>query len=108
MYFPPKKDLWLGILCWGGLLAILILTITPEIDWYGLDISILGSAFFGWIWFETVYTITDNSLEVKCGPFDKKIPFSKIHRIKRTRTLWSSAALSFDSLEIKHIVTESR
>lgn len=54
------------------------------------------------LWFGTGYTIADESLEIKYGPFLEKIPFSKIHWIKRTRALWSSASLSFDSLEIKH------
>jgi hypothetical protein len=104
MYFPPEKDMWLGILGWGVLLVSLIWTITEGIDWYELGIFIiLWAAIFVWIWFGTGYTITDNSLEVKCGPFEKQIPFSKIYRIKRAKVRWFCAALSFsDLLEIKY------
>lgn len=52
--------------------------------------------------FGTVYTIAETSLEIKYGPFLEKIPLCEIQRVKRTRTLWSSAALSFDRLEIKY------
>ena len=103
MYFPPKKDLWLGIVGWGILLIILIWTIIPEIDWYMLNIPIVGLAFFAWIWFGTGYAITDNSLEVRCGPIEKIIPLSKIYRVKRSKNHWFCAALSFsDLLEIKY------
>lgn len=108
MYFRSKKGLWYGILIWGPILLAIWFVIRYCTAWPALVVVIPLMASIGSLWFGTGYTIAEESLEIKYGPFLEKIPFSKIHRIKRTRTLWSSAALSFDSLEIKHIVTESR
>jgi len=82
---------------------LLIWTITTDLVRFNFAIIILDLAFFGWIWFGTGYTIIDNSLEVKCGPIEKKIPFSNIYRVKRSKAHWFCAALSSsDLLEIKY------
>jgi len=65
---------------------------------FGLQLVI-----FAWIWFGTGYSITDDSLEVKSGPYHKIIPLSNILRIKRTKSSCPyKAALFFNEmLEIK-------
>lgn len=103
MYFPSKKDLWLGIVIWCSLLSGIYLAATEADRYFILLISlILNLALFGWIWFKTGYTLTDNSLEIKCGPFYQKIPYSKIRSVKRTRDPSGGYALSLDRIKIKH------
>ncbi|MEW6662199.1 MAG: PH domain-containing protein [Bacillota bacterium] len=58
--------------------------------------------FTGWLWFRTGYTVTESELRVQCGPFLWVIPLGKIRKIRRTRNLVSSAALSLDRLEIRY------
>jgi hypothetical protein len=102
MSFRPKKDFWFGILIWGPTLYAICLVIQNRTIWPALVVVIPLTAFVGSLWFGTVYTIAETSLEIKYGPFLEKIPLCEIQRVKRTRTLWSSAALSFDRLEIKY------
>lgn len=102
MYFPPKKDLWLGLVIWLSLLLPLVFIIHDHDAWPSLVVLVPAILFFGWIWFGIGYTITETELLVKCGPFREKIPFGKIRSIRRARIPWSSAALSLDRLEIRH------
>ncbi len=102
MYFPPKKDIWLGIAVWSVTLASILIVTLNKSAWPALIVVIPLVLFVGSLWFGAGYTITNELLEIRCGPFHEKIPFSKIQRIKRTRKFWSSAALSYDRLEIKY------
>ena len=99
MYYPPKKDLWVGIVSWG---CMLFFTWAVIKDWPSHVLLIPGLACLAWIWFGTGYNITENSLKVKCDPYEKKIPFSKIRKVKRSKYKWFSAALSLDLLQIKY------
>lgn len=101
MYFPSKKDLWLGLVIWCSLLLPLVIEIRDH-HWHELAALVPVILLFAWIWFETGYTITETELLVKCGPFREKIPFGKIRSVRRSRSLLSSPALSLDRLEIRH------
>lgn len=101
MYFPPSKDLRGGIGI-GGLTLLICIYSFMQGDRLLQVLFIFHLACFAWVWFGTGYTITDDSLEVKFGPYHKIIPFSKILRIKRSKYHWFCAALSSkDLLEIK-------
>lgn len=102
MYFPPKKDLWHGIVIWGAMLLPVWGVILNRTDFPEMVIYIFAAALAASLWFGTGYTITDNSLKVRNGLLHNKIPYNKIRRVKRTRALWSSAALSLDRVEIKY------
>ncbi|AFV11405.1 hypothetical membrane protein DUF1200 [Thermacetogenium phaeum DSM 12270] len=101
MYFPSKKDLWLGLVVWLALLLSLVFAIRDH-EWAALAILIPTIIFVGWIWFGTGYTITETELLVKCGPFRERIPFGRIQSVRRTRSPLSGAALSLNRLEIRH------
>ena len=103
MYFPSKKDWWLGIILWGSALtpfAIYIFSTPPNslLLFIGLVLIIL----IGWLWFKTGYTINDKELIAQSGPFRSKIPLENIRKVSHTRNPLSSPALSLDRLDIEY------
>jgi len=101
MYFPSKRDWWLGLLIWGlVLLAAVPALLKPEKGQFIIMIAVI--LFIGWIWFGTGYEILDDELKVRCGPFRQRIPLQEIREIKRTRSPLSSPACSLDRMEIKY------
>jgi len=100
MYFPSKRDFWLGLLIWG----LMLLAAIPAFLKPGkgqLIIMITVILFIGWIWFGTGYEISEDQLKISCGPFRHRIPIQEIKEIKRTRSPLSSPACSLDRMEIK-------
>ena len=64
MYFPSKRDLWLGLLIWG----LMLLGAVPALLKPGKGQLILMVAvilFIGWIWFGTGYEISDDELKIQ-------------------------------------------
>jgi hypothetical protein len=101
MYFPSKRDLWLGLLIWG----LVLLAAIPALLKPGKgQLIIMGAVilFIGWIWFGTGYEISDVELKIRCGPFRQSIPVQEIREIKRTRSPLSAPACSLDRMEIKY------
>lgn len=103
MYFPSKKDWWLGIIVWGGALTPLAIYFfsTPK-NSLPLFIGLILIIFIGWLWFKTGYTINDKELIAQSGPFRSKIPLKNIRKISHTRNPLSSPALSLDRLDIEY------
>ena len=101
MYFPSKRDRWLGLLIWG----LVLLSAVPALLKPGkgpLIIMIAVILFIGWIWFGTGYAISDDELRIGCGPFRQRIPLQEIKEIKRTRSPLSAPACSLDRMEIRY------
>jgi hypothetical protein len=99
MYFPSKKDIWLGLLFWATILICLIPLIFEQ-DIIAILILVPISLFLVWLWFTTGYLIEGEELIIKFGPIKKKIPISDITKIRKTRNPLSAPALSMDRLEI--------
>ncbi|HHY39950.1 MAG TPA: PH domain-containing protein [Syntrophaceticus sp.] len=100
MHFPAKVDIWMAVLSSAPML-IGIWWAFKDFSWGALILLIL-LLFFVWISYRTVYVITEDSLEIRRGPFSEKIPFSEITSVKRSRFFWPSGALSLDHLVIKY------
>ena len=101
MYFPSKRDLWLGLLIWGlMLLGTVPALLKPGKGQFILMIAVI--LFVGWIWFGTGYEIVEDELKIRCGPFRQRIPLKEIKEIKRTRSPLSAPACSLDRMEIKY------
>jgi hypothetical protein len=101
MYFPSKRDWWLGLLIWG----LVLLAAVPALLKPGkgqLIIMVAVILFVGWIWFGTGYEISDGELKIRSGPFRQRIPIQEIREIKKTRNPLSSPACSLDRMEIKY------
>jgi hypothetical protein len=101
MYFPSKRDFWLGLLIWGlMLLGAVPALLKPGKGQFIIMIAVI--LFIGWIWFGTGYGISDVELKIRCGPFRQTIPLQEIKEVKRTRSPLSSPACSLDRMEIKY------
>ena len=101
MYFPSKRDWWLGLLIWG----LMLLGAIPAFLKPGKGQLIIMTAvilFVGWIWFGTGYEISDNELKIRCGPFRQRILLQEIKEIQKTRSPLSAPACSLDRVEIKY------
>ena len=100
MYFPSKRDFWLGLLIWGLMpLAAIPAFLKPGKGQLIIMVAVI--LFIGWIWFGTGYEISEEELKISCGPFRQRILLQEIREIKRTRSPLSSPACSLDRMEIK-------
>ncbi|MBS4538927.1 PH domain-containing protein [Clostridium sp. D2Q-11] len=101
MYFPSKRDLWLGVAIFGiiGFTTLFIL-VDLGITMVSI-IMILSFLFAAWLWFGTGYYIEDEMIRIKCGPFRSKVNIKDIELIKKTNNPISSPALSLDRIELK-------
>jgi len=110
MVFHSHKDRWLSITMWS---TILIMIVTGSITWFDSDIPFIASLIFflimwstaiflSWMWLTTCYVMHDDHLLIRFGPFKLRIPYEAIRKIKRTRSILSSPALSTRRLEIQY------
>ena len=99
-YFPSDKDFWLGLLVWSPLLLVPYEAITGG-PWQTASIALgIYALLVGWIWLDTGYRITKDSLHVKSGPFRFIVPLRSIRGVRRTSNPLSAPALSLHRLEI--------
>ena len=98
--YRSKIDLLIA----GPLLSILAVLLTWAIIagmWFFFALAVLLLALAAYIYFRTHYLITDKILEIEGGFFfHKEIYIRSIKRIRRTKNLHASPALSPDRLEI--------
>jgi len=107
-YFPSKRDWWIVGLIWMGLLISVIGGIVPFViagtSWSEL-VWVLGlllgmDALMLWVLYGTGYTVTQDQLLIRCGPFGFRVSLDAIDSITPTRSPWSSPACSLDRLKI--------
>jgi hypothetical protein len=106
--YRSKLDIWLVIV----LVGLPIVALEFLIDGMGLSdrainvlallivVIVLGMVF--WLFLTTRYTLTDEYLLIRCGPFSWAIAFDEITHIEPTRNPYSSPALSLDRLAIRY------
>jgi len=100
MYYPSKKDRWLGVL-FLGIITACIFVFYYETSYIIKSIDILLVIIIIWVWFDTGYTISkDDKIIIKTGPIRGKIDIKKIVKVKRTKNYFSSASLSLECLKI--------
>ena len=109
-YFPSKRDWWVVGLIWMGLLISVFGGIVPlviaEASW-GELILVLGlllgmDSLMLWVLYGTGYTVTQDQLLIRCGPFGLRVRLDAIDAITPTRSPWSSPACSLDRLRIAY------
>lgn len=105
--FSSKVDMWLLIVVLGGVAACfaVVAQIWDSLGaarwWVGallMPVIVLPL----WVLFTTRYTMSDDELGVRCGPFHWTVPIGEITAIERTRNPMSSPALSLDRLRIEY------
>lgn len=88
--FSSAKNSWIGFVFLLTALLPLVLT-SFEGDsgslGVGISLSVLLGFFLGWIWFATFYTISEDRLHFRQGPFFGSFPIVKIRKIEPTRYL---------------------
>ncbi|GEN52731.1 PH domain-containing protein [Halobacillus faecis] len=110
MYFPSKKDVFHTITIWGVVLFIVFIyafggeptgfQLISYRDPLGYVLGGLTIGVLVWIWFHTGYKVENQELLIHSGPLRKRINIMNITKIKTTKSLMSSPALSLEKLEI--------
>ncbi|WP_279401356.1 PH domain-containing protein [Piscibacillus salipiscarius] len=101
MYFPSKRDWWLGVIFFGLPLVTIFEAIRTN-STEGLIFSIILAVALLWLWFTTGYRIDGQTLYIHYGPFKRTVDISSIRKINKTRSPWSAPALSIDRLAISY------
>ncbi|MGW8255930.1 MAG: PH domain-containing protein [Thermoguttaceae bacterium] len=106
--FVSKRDTWLVVIYRVGTFfavssALLLLLLHPEPTWLPLSLSMLllvVSVFMVWTFNTTSYRIAGGTLDIRYGPFRKRIELEKVEKVTPCRDGLSSPALSLDRLRI--------
>lgn len=101
IYYPSKRDFSLGIILLGITIPLFFYSFLIDSSYLIKSIDLLIILLVIWFFFDTGYTLTsDNKIKIKAGPIRGKVEIEKIIKIKATRSILSSAALSFNRLQI--------
>ena len=106
--FASKVDLWIGLLIAGSAVVSLavsgyVLTTQSSVRWMvALTLFSVGVALPMSILFRTGYTVTDELLIVRSGPFSWNVRISEIKSVRRVRDMASSPALSLDRVLVSY------
>lgn len=110
MYFPSKKDAWLGLIIWGSVLLVASIYIFEDdsiglqiygfMDIVGFILILLTITFLLWVWYGTGYKIEKGLIKIKSGPFRSSVKINEIKKIRATKNPLSAPALSIDRIEI--------
>ncbi len=106
--YYSKRDPWIVFILWA---IITFATVSAVVITFSsssiLGLLVLEALFLGLVAFclsilrSTYYTLTDDSLRVRSGPFRWTIKFDTVEEVVPARNLYSSAALSLDRLHIR-------
>ena len=106
--FESKRDAWIVILIWVGALlsmfgAIVQFTSAAPFLLRTAMLMFLGSAaaFILWMLHSIDYTLTEENLLIRCGPFRYRVPLPEIDSVRPSRNPLSGPACSLDRLLIK-------
>lgn len=102
--FVSKKGIIIGLLLFLAvgfmILAVIQSATVGKFDYIELVITVPVIVFTLWLWFGTFYRFEEESLLVCTGPLRWHIRYDSITKVKPSRSILSSAALSFDRLAI--------
>ena len=103
--FPSKVDTWLALALLAGVGAAIVgvLAAGSVLPWpVALVVLGLGCVLPVWLLVSTRYTLDDDKLVVRSGPFRWRVPIREIKSVTPTRCALSSPALSLDRLRIEY------
>lgn len=106
--YPSKRDLWLRLLIVASALVSLASGVGVWMQPGDLTTRVLVSGlcaitslFIVDLLIRTSYTLTSESLIVRCGLMHWRVPYSAMTSVRPSHTLISGPALSLDRLVIK-------
>ena len=111
--FRSKVDWWLRIAILvpviGSVAAVLAISVvkSPFLAVAVLPLVLISVGVPMWILRSTYYTFGDRELNVRCGPFEWRIPLNGVRAVTPTHNPLSSPALSLDRLRIDYGVRDS-
>jgi len=113
--FQTKRDLWIVVLIWAGALLMIFGALAQfssagPLLFKAAMLIFLGSAayFMLWLLYSIDYTLTDETLLIRCGPFRYRVPLAEIDSVNPSRNPLSSPACSLDRLMIKWNAEQKR
>lgn len=105
--YSSKKDLWLVVVFWAGIISTLLGMFVSSIavSYMTGGIFVLGLqacvvVCLVWILYGTFYVLDENTLTIKSGPFSWRIARGEIHEVFPSSSMISSPALSLDRVMI--------
>ena len=113
MQFASKVDAWLVVLMLGGG-VLALLAVAPTIggsfarsagaaQLLGVAAVLLLSLLLpAWLLLGTRYSLTDDALKVRAGPFRWTVPLAEIFSVRPSRSILSAPALSLDRIQIDY------
>ena len=106
--FESKRDAWLVLIIWVGALvsayagfAQLDSAASLLVRAVVLVILLAAAGFMLWVLYGTDYTLADDTLLIRCGPFRYRVPLAAIDSVDPSRNPLSSPACSLDRLLVK-------
>ena len=107
-YFPSKVDWWVIAVCLAGpfvsFIVVLVIARTGTVNDVLITLVLVFATvgFVAWILLSTNYRFKNTALIIRSGPFRWNIPVREIVSVTRTRSPWSSPALSLDRIRIEY------
>ena len=109
MKFMPKKDWWLSVINWVGMLvaiggscyALVAATYNIFVFFILVIVGITVPLLMLWTWVTTYYVVSETHLIIRYGPFKTTIPLTAIKSIQKTNNPISSPAPSLKRLEVQ-------
>lgn len=101
--YEPRKDLLFGMVFFAApLVTWIAYFLSSKIA--ALVLALLITVLFMWIWYGTIYQISDKTFFFRCGPFSRKIPINTITQIEGNVRSWTGMrpALTFTYLQIRY------
>lgn len=107
--FASKRDRWLEIVLWAATAGLVYASVEvatapgPSVFKAVFLLICLPSAILlPWILYGTSYTLTEETLRIRCGPFRSRVAVGAIREVFPSRNPISSPACSLDRLHIHY------
>lgn len=107
--YPSKRDGWIVLILWVTASVMMLAAHAVWREPAPLEIRLaLSALFIGvagfvlWLLYGTGYTLTDELLHIRSGPFRWRVKLDAINEVVPTRNPLSSPACSLDRLRIRY------
>lgn len=103
--YPSRIDSWLAVILVGAPLIVVAVGVFTLTQSAGAGIVaiitgfVLGSAIIA-LSIPCVYTLSDESLKIKCGLLEEELPLRKVRAAEKSSSPWSAPALSLRRVKV--------